>query len=46
MIDTMTPEETLYFQIRKAKGLIKPLKESPMSKILKEINQKLPLVDN
>ena len=39
----LTPQEKLYFDIRKAKGLIKPLEVSTFAKILKEINVKLPL---
>ena len=47
MIDTMwTREETLYFQIKKAKGELKPLEVSCFAKILKEINDKLPIIEN
>jgi len=38
-----TQEEKQYFQIRKAKGLIKPLKESSFAKTLKDIKNKLPI---
>jgi len=42
----MTKAETLYFNRLKARGLIKPLRESAMSKVLKMINAKLPISKN
>ena len=39
----MTKAETLYFNRLKAKGKLKTLNESAMQKLIKELNEKLPL---